>query len=208
MKVYTYNFFTKELKQTVELNEYEIIPAYATDLEPLPSKMGFAVCFNESKNSWEYKPDYRGKRFYDVRNKDIVGFVVDSLSFNPQNYSQSPYKLSLDEKKQVKLNELNRLFNQKLARTEIDVDGVGVVDAGERYLANANTLYELCPDDGELDFILADNSSIKIGKDKLLSIKNAIAKTGVELYAKKHELRNQILNANSIDELDKISIDL
>lgn len=138
----------------------------------------------------------------------LIGFKGDINGYEPLLTMPNGIRLPIEDKKDEKLNELNRLFNQNLARTEIEVDGVGVVDAGERYLANANTLYELCPDDGELDFILADNSSVKIGKDKLLSIKNAIAKTGVELYAKKHELRNQILNANSVDELDKISIDL
>lgn len=115
-----------------------------------------------------------------------------------------PKPISLDELKQQKLNEINAAFRAERERSSVEVEGVGVVDAGERYLINIDALLALVPSSGEVDFILADNSTKKLGRDLLKRIKLAIAQAGAELYAKRHALRQAIQKANSEAELEAI----
>lgn len=46
----------------IEKKEYYANPAFSTDIEPLKSKEGFNVCFNEKKNEWEYKEILKEER--------------------------------------------------------------------------------------------------------------------------------------------------
>lgn len=75
MKIYNYNKETKEFTTSTHATESPlekgkyIIPANATIKEPLASKDGFAVCFNETKKEWEYIEDNRGKTVYSTSDK-------------------------------------------------------------------------------------------------------------------------------------------
>lgn len=42
------------------------LPAKSTEIEPLESKEGFSVVFNESLQCWEYVEDHRGEVWYDA----------------------------------------------------------------------------------------------------------------------------------------------
>lgn len=115
-----------------------------------------------------------------------------------------PQPPSLEALKRAKLDEINASFRSERERSQINVDGVGVVDAGERYLINANALLELIPKNGEIDFILADNSTLRLDRSKLEAVKLAIASAGARLYAKRHALRTAIEQALSEAELENI----
>lgn len=78
MKIYNYNKDTKVFTTSTNATENPLekgkylIPANATEEEPLPSKDGFAVCFNEIKKEWEYQEDNRGKTVYSTSTKQEV----------------------------------------------------------------------------------------------------------------------------------------
>ncbi len=75
MKIYNYNKETKEFTTSTNATESPrekgnyLIPANATIKEPLPLKDGFAICFNEEKQSWEYIEDNRNKTVYQISTK-------------------------------------------------------------------------------------------------------------------------------------------
>lgn len=84
MKIYNYNKETKEFTTSTNATENPLekgkylIPAGATSKEPLSSKDGFAVCFNETKKKeWEYLEDNRNKTVYSTTTKEAL--IVDYL---------------------------------------------------------------------------------------------------------------------------------
>lgn len=89
MKVYNYDKMTKELLGIEEaefdpIEQKPLVPASATLVEPLKTKDGFAICFDEKKQIWEYKKDLRGKEFWNKETGAKV--VVDKLDFDTKNY--------------------------------------------------------------------------------------------------------------------------
>lgn len=92
MKIYNYNKETKEFttseeatKNPKEKGKY-LIPMCATTIEPIAQKEGFAVCFNEKDNTWEYIEDNRGKEVYSTTTKDKS--KVDYLGKIKDEYTQ------------------------------------------------------------------------------------------------------------------------
>ena len=85
MLVYNYDRITKEYTygQEAELDREEsrikgaeiyLIPAYATLLEPLTNKEGYAVVFD---GNWKYTPDHRGQKVINPETEEMV--IVDYL---------------------------------------------------------------------------------------------------------------------------------
>jgi hypothetical protein len=100
MKVYNYNKETKEFTtqsiataNPLEKGKY-LIPANATTKEPLPYKENFAVCFNETKNEWEYIEDNRNKTVYETSTKqelkiDYLGAIkAEHTLLVPKEYDK------------------------------------------------------------------------------------------------------------------------
>ncbi|AQW87902.1 hypothetical protein CPIN18021_1103 [Campylobacter pinnipediorum subsp. caledonicus] len=114
MKVYNYNGDTKEYlyENEAELSPLEegvyLIPANATEIRPLDSKDGFAVCFND--NEWVYKKDLRGKTLFHTQTQERV--QVEILDFDENEYTElEPFDDShWDGKKWVK----NPITKEKL----------------------------------------------------------------------------------------------
>lgn len=83
MNIYNYNQNTKEFisKSIANENPLEngkyLIPANATIIDVLHSKDGFAVCFNETEQKWEYIEDNRSKTVYSTITKEpsIVNYI-------------------------------------------------------------------------------------------------------------------------------------
>lgn len=91
MDIYNYIKETKEFisQSTANLNPLEdgkyLIPANATIKEPLVNKENFTICFNETKQEWEYKEDNRNKTVYSTITKessivDYLGAIKDGLT--------------------------------------------------------------------------------------------------------------------------------
>lgn len=83
MNIYNYDKVNKEFLSTSVAIENPLekgnflIPASATKVEPLQAKIGFAVCFNEQEQVWEYIEDYRGEESFSIKEKSL--FVVDYI---------------------------------------------------------------------------------------------------------------------------------
>ncbi len=113
--VYLYDASTGEFivdytahESPLEPGEY-ITPEYSTDIEPLPNKSGFAVCFNAGV--WEYKTDTRGIWFKsngDYVEVNHLGTMIDT------NWSRNPPPLTLAQLKLAKRIEINTAFEQSM----------------------------------------------------------------------------------------------
>lgn len=75
MKIYHYHSKTKEYldegladKDPMVKGNW-LIPANATNVEPLIEKDGFAIVLNNTKTAWEYAEDNRGKTVYNTTTK-------------------------------------------------------------------------------------------------------------------------------------------
>lgn len=137
------------------------------------------------------------KKFYtnisEVVEEDEI--VIVSTTSVPQEISQI--------KEQLK-SSLSSKFETYLNKSDVFVESIGYVDAGQKYLENINALLAVTPDDATIPFILADNSSITLPKSELKRVQLVLQEYIVNLYAKKHELRTKIEQTNEFDELVKL----
>ena len=95
MQIYNYDkntleYLSEEVAELDPIGGKPLIPANATVIEPLAKKDGFAICFDEKKQIWEYKKDLRGKEFWSKETGLKV--VVDTLDFDTKNYTPTPPK--------------------------------------------------------------------------------------------------------------------
>ncbi len=120
MKIYNYMFDTKEflyeeqaLKNPLEKNAF-LIPANATKIKPLPKKEGFALCFNEEQQKWEYLEDNRKKTAYEKTSKKEI--EIDYLgSLKEEHTFLKPEKNSIwDEKTKNWLIDIKKLKEEKI----------------------------------------------------------------------------------------------
>jgi len=113
--VYIYDEITGEHVGQYEAQESPlepgkfITPEASTDIQPLPAKSGFAVCFNAG--IWEYKTDTRGIWF--KSNGDVV--EVGSLdTVIDVDWSRNKPPPTTAELKQEKRLEINTAFEQSM----------------------------------------------------------------------------------------------
>lgn len=95
MKIYNYDkntfeLISEEMAELDPIGKKPLVPANATTIEPLAKKDGFAICFDEKKQIWEYKKDLRGKEFWSKT--DCSSVVVDKLDFDAKDYISTPPK--------------------------------------------------------------------------------------------------------------------
>ncbi len=92
MKIYHYNKVTKELtKESMarvspkELNKF-LIPAFATDLEPLPKEPGKVNIF--INNTWRLVADNRGKEYWNINTG--LKTIQSTIDFSLDNFTDIP----------------------------------------------------------------------------------------------------------------------
>lgn len=95
MQIYNYDkntleYLSEEVAELDPIGKKPLIPANATTLKPLDKKDGFAICFNEKSQIWEYKKDLRGKEFWSKETG--LKTVVGTLDFDTKNYITTPPK--------------------------------------------------------------------------------------------------------------------
>ncbi|HDM8439502.1 TPA: tail fiber assembly protein [Yersinia enterocolitica] len=63
--VFNYHYETKEFvgKSDYYIAPYTGLPAFCTEIKPLPAKKGYAVIFNEEAQQWEYVEDHQSAWF-------------------------------------------------------------------------------------------------------------------------------------------------
>ena len=217
--IYKYDSISGELLQAipVEADNKYVVPGYHTTIKPLEAKENFAVCFNQDKQSWEYIPDYRGRKAWSTKTGlPLAVFnlkVENATDKEPSPFSKwdsrkskwVPDEKKLEEARKAKLLELSKYFLLKQDTLSVNVDGVGEVNSG--YTAYLNIMALISQANGQdVDFMLYNNTTVKVNTTKLESIKSAIEKNGIELHKKKWELRTRINSATSVADLNAIEI--
>ena len=219
--LYKYDPITGELLSANSLNVDKdfVTPAYHTTTKPIENKEGFAVCYNVNKLAWEYVPDYRGRVAYSTitgQKVKVYKLGVENVTdvepvpyskFNAETNSWVADESILEEAKKDKLKELSAYFVGAVENYSVNVEGIGLVDCG--YTAYMNVLGLINQvGSGKVDFVLADNSTVKITAAKLADIRSAIEVAGINMYKKKWALRAQIQSASSVAEIIGIEFNI
>ena len=139
MLIYNYDKNTKEytFSQVAEKDPEEtrrqgqfvpLVPAYATLLEPLSNKTGYAICFN---GEWQYVEDHRGQKVINPLIEEDYE-VVDYLGQLKDGYiDYEEYINSEEYKKKKEQEEHEKLMNSSM--TKLDFFKYALVPNGIDY---------------------------------------------------------------------------
>lgn len=225
MQIYNYDkntleYLSEEVAELDPIGGKPLIPANATVIEPLAKKDGFAICFDEKKQIWEYKKDLRGKEFWSKETGLKV--VVDTLDFDTKNYTPTPPKenqimqngkwvddiktlkkemIALIHKKKDELNYSNYEFENHTYRMGADVQAdllatitifgaVGKLPAGY-------TIKDI-----------KTNEYVAFDLPKLVKLSAEVATRKAEAIFKTQKLEDAINKCTTKAQLDKIELKL
>lgn len=225
MKIYHFDPNTNELLGEGEATQSPLekgvflIPANATALEPPKSKKGKVVAFDGGAGAWTLVDDHRGKSLFSTSTgaeKKITslqetlnqeGFTTEKPEpFQRWNEEEKRWEDDIPALQKEKLSELRAWEAKVQEKSPAKVEGIGVVDAGARYLLNIQTLIDLCPPEGVIPFRMFDNSVRDCSLEELQKIKRAIQQKGVDLYQQKWAFEAAIAQATTRIELEAIKI--
>ena len=115
---------------------------------------------------------------------------------------------SLEELKKNKLQELNQKFLEAEENGTLDSSVGFTIDATERSNRDIDGLIKSleATKQDNTRFCAADNSFHEVTLDNLKTMQLEVIEYGQQLYAKKWQYREQINQAQSKEELDKIEI--
>lgn len=207
MKIYNYDGASGEYigqseaqKSPLEENVY-LIPANATDKQPLASKNGFAVCFKEG--AWQYVKDDRGAIYYDENNREVK---ITSLGQDTLGLRETPKESPIEQLREAKTAELARWTHSMGDSCKINLKNFGVINGGYRYLLNVEAMIDTFDSLEVRAFRMYDNSMKAIsGQEELKRIKKAIQLGGQKLHTLKWQYELKISRAKDKKELDAIT---
>ena len=207
MKIYNYDGASGEYigqseaqKSPLEENVY-LIPANATDKQPLISKKGFAVCFKEG--AWQYVKDERGVIYYDENNREVK---ITSLGQDTSGLRETPKEPPTEQLREAKTAELAAWTHSMGDSCKINLKNFGLINGGYRYLLNVEAMIDTFDSLEIRAFRMYDNSMKKIGgQEELKRIKKAIQLGGQKLHALKWQYELKISKAKDRKELDAIT---
>lgn len=214
MIFYTYDEKTKELTGTQNAfidpletkkqgKDVYLVPANATNKKPLETKENQAVIFNG--DGWEVIADYRGKTYYigtEQHEMKELGELPNGATFEPVE----PEK-SLSELKSDKLSELTAItskFDNQLVNNEMIIkSSLGFsINADLRSQNNLRGLIAIGIE--PINFMTADNSVQSLRLEQLNVLLSECAQNGQHLYLLKWQYREQIEQAQTVEELNTI----
>lgn len=118
----------------------------------------------------------------------------------------------LDELKPYLHSEIARIFKERIANLEdgVNVEGIGIVDGGERYIHNIDHLLFYLEKKGleQVPFTTKDYSVVMCNKEQLENIKLAIIEAGLAIYNKRWELDKAVDAAKNVTTLKNIGWDV
>lgn len=146
---------------------------------------------------------------YETKVKPYVDLwqVEKNRLLEEQRKAEEEYN-SVENVRARKLNELNSLFVQAETNGTIDSSIGFKIDATERSSRDINGLIDSLEytKEEKVMFCAADNTFHEVTLEQLKTMKMEVIQYGQELYQKKWTYREQINNAQSKEELDKIEI--
>lgn len=220
MKIHNYNKDTKEFTTSTNATENPLekgkylIPANATIKEQIALKDSFAICFNEELDKWEYIEDNRDKTVYSTADKteskiSYLGALKDGFTFLKPNvydkWNGTKWIKDLELLRVEKLNQINTIYqiestNPVLYKT-VDYKGG---DASASAIAGSVTLAENLGE-SNVKIIASDDSANEMSFNEALELSGLIAKEWRTAFFRYKELKLQISNAATVEELDLIS---
>lgn len=199
----TQNAFIDPLETKKQGKNVYLVPANATDKKPLETKENQAVVFNGS--DWEIVADYRNKTYYigtEQHEMKELGDLPNGATFEPVE----PEK-TLDELKSDKLVELTAItskFDNQLVNNEMIIkSSLGfTINADLRSQNNLRGLIAIGIE--PVNFVTADNSVKSLTLEQLNVLLSECAQNGQHLYLLKWQYREQIEQAQTVEELNTI----
>lgn len=131
------------------------------------------------------------------------GEVVASMA-SDETLLKAGYKKA--SKRELKKREIGAAAMAELKEKigGLEVEGVGVINAGERHLQNITALLSILEGDSVLDFRMYNNTFIKVDRATLLKMQRALILAANEVYAKKWKLEAQIDSVKNEEQLSWI----
>lgn len=126
MKVYKYDIQTKEFTEEIEIIEaYGTNLPFTTTLNPLDKKEGFAICFNEDKQKWEYVEDNRNKIVYIKDTKEelkvnhlgkikVEYTLLIPKEFDEWDYTQNKWVENIEKKEIQRTQQIESRCNKAI----------------------------------------------------------------------------------------------
>ncbi len=222
MKIYNYNKETKEFtiittatESPLEKEKY-IIPANATDKEPLEAKDGFVVCFNEEQNNWEYIEDNRNKIAYSILTKqeikvDYLGPIKNGhtllkpTQFDKWNDATKSWIEDIELIRASKLNDIKNIYeieaNKNVVYNEVTYKGgessasaiAGAVDLAKALGETTAKIIDVNDDENLLSF------------EEAMKLSAQIAHQWREAFLKYKKLKRTINNEKDIEIIKQIT---
>lgn len=201
----TQNAFIDPLETKKQGKNVYLVPANATDKKPLEAKKNQAVIFNGSK--WEIIADYRNKTYYlgtEQHEMKELGDLPKGATFEPVEP-----KKSLSELKSDKLSELTSItskFDNQLVNTDMIIkSSLGFsINADLRSQNNLRGLIAVGVE--PVNFMTADNSVKSLTLEQLNILLSECAQNGQHLYLLKWRYKEQIEQAQTVEELNAIEL--
>lgn len=212
MQVYKYNEKTKEytgaeealidpLETQLQKKDIYLLPANATFDKP-NLQGGFASVWNGEQ--WENIEDNRGKEYW--LNTDTFGTPAKTMkdlgAFPANAVFTAPVK-TIEQLKQDKINEF------KFKRDSLEVEPISY--QGYRFDYNdkardriSAAIIALDVSKGQIAWTTADNTEVMVNADDLRGIVANVAVRSNDLHVKYRELKEQVENCTTKEELDKI----
>lgn len=226
MKYYTYDEQTKEFlfSGECEIDTLEtkrqgenvyLLPANSTFEEPLKSKEGFAIVYNDG---WKYIVDYRGKKYIKDNTvkevKELGDFKIltdeqlkkinsGDLIIENNKLKEKP----LEELKEEKREEINaaREEARKTEGAEYDGDIFDVDETSQSNILAQIKVAELLKDT-EATYIYRSktNTDHLLNVTELQELGLSIAQKVNAIYAKSWELKAKVDSATTAEEVEAI----
>lgn len=225
MQIYNYDKNTFELisEEVAELDPIggkPLIPANATVIEPLDKKDGFAICFNDKKQIWEYKKDLRGKEFWSKETGAKV--IVDKLDFDTKNYIATPPKENQIMQNGIWVDDIEALKKEMIALIHQKKDELNFSNyefENHTYRMGADVQADLLATItifgavGKLPagYTIKDiktNEYVAFDLPKLVKLSAEVATRKAEAIFKAQKLEDAIKKCTTKEELEKINLNL
>lgn len=220
MKIYNYDKETKEFTTSTNATENPLekgkylVPANATIKKPLPLKDGFAICFNETKEEWEYQEDSRGKTVYSTTDKteskiSYLGALKDGFTLDkPKETDKWDGAKWVSDKELLRTKTLTDIQTTYQRESTKNMTYKNVVykggESSASAIAGAVTLAQSLQET-EVKIIGSDDNPNVMSFSEALELSGLIAKAWRTVFFRYKELKVQISNATTVQELDGIN---
>lgn len=210
----------KDAKEGGEYEEICLLPAYATTIKPLDKKDGFAICFNEKSQIWEYKKDLRGKEFWSKTDGSSV--VVDTLDFDTKNYITIPPKENQIMQNGKWVDDIKTLKKEMITQIHQKKDEINFSNyefENHTYRMGADVQADLLATitifgavgklpDGYTVKDIKSGEYVPFDLPKLINLSAAVATRKAEAIFKTQKLEDAIKKCTTKEELEKIELKL